>query len=193
MVPLYNSKMPVQISCKQCGLQILVKPSRASRTKYCSKICHNNSMRGIRSPVTKVCRECSSGFVIKPCIAKIRKFCSSKCANVFRGRHYDKNGSDHSRYTNGSGIYRNKALGELGGKCNRCNRQDHLEVHHIDRDRKNNDIKNLEVLCKKCHTREHRPKKDNALCKICRAPTKRPGNIYCSRYCYYESIQAKAK
>lgn len=36
---------------------------------------------------------------------------------------------------------------------------DNLLIHHIDHDRKNNDISNLIVLCKKCH-QEHHTKRD---------------------------------
>jgi len=31
-----------------------------------------------------------------------------------------------------------------------------LEIHHIDTNRKNNDIKNLVVLCQTCHMRLHK-------------------------------------
>jgi len=55
--------------------------------------------------------------------------------------------------------YRALALAHYGPQCNRCGFDDHvtaLEVHHCDRDRDNNYIDNLEVLCKICHRREHK-------------------------------------
>lgn len=42
--------------------------------------------------------------------------------------------------------------------CNRCGYDEHpriLGVHHIDRNKKNNDLSNLEVLCPNCHSLEH--------------------------------------
>lgn len=42
--------------------------------------------------------------------------------------------------------------------CNRCgyNKEPKiLGVHHKDRDRNNNDLINLEVLCPNCHSLEH--------------------------------------
>lgn len=39
--------------------------------------------------------------------------------------------------------------------CERCESQVSIEVHHIDRDVTNNDIDNLEVLCRRCHEQEH--------------------------------------
>jgi hypothetical protein len=43
--------------------------------------------------------------------------------------------------------------------CSLCGSMDNLLIHHIDHDRKNNDISNLIVLCKKCH-QEHHTKRD---------------------------------
>lgn len=40
--------------------------------------------------------------------------------------------------------------------CERCGSQLRIEVHHIDRDVTNNNIDNLEVLCRYCHEDEHR-------------------------------------
>ena len=40
-------------------------------------------------------------------------------------------------------------------KCERCSNSEDLLVHHIDRDRSNNEIDNLEVLCTSCHAVEH--------------------------------------
>jgi hypothetical protein len=39
--------------------------------------------------------------------------------------------------------------------CERCGSCVRVEVHHIDRDVTNNDIDNLEVLCRYCHEEEH--------------------------------------
>jgi Zn finger protein HypA/HybF involved in hydrogenase expression len=56
-------------------------------------------------------------------------------------------------------IQRNDLLKE----CNRCNYKEVIEVlqvHHRDRNRNNNDLKNLEVLCPTCHAAEHFRAKD---------------------------------
>lgn len=44
------------------------------------------------------------------------------------------------------------------GQCNRCGHdgsESRLGIHHIDRDKRNQDPSNLEVLCHRCHMREH--------------------------------------
>ncbi len=41
--------------------------------------------------------------------------------------------------------------------CHRCGgRQSRLGIHHKDRNKKNQSQENLEVLCHRCHMREHR-------------------------------------
>lgn len=39
--------------------------------------------------------------------------------------------------------------------CQLCNSDRHLVVHHIDKDKKNNNINNLIVLCRRCHGKVH--------------------------------------
>jgi len=52
----------------------------------------------------------------------------------------------------------------LGGKCEICGSTENLELHHKDRNPKNNDPSNIQLLCRKCHRRIHgwkqRPKKN---------------------------------
>jgi 5-methylcytosine-specific restriction endonuclease McrA len=44
-----------------------------------------------------------------------------------------------------------------GLKCERCRHPVYqiLQVHHKDRDRGNNDLSNLELICPNCHYEEH--------------------------------------
>lgn len=51
--------------------------------------------------------------------------------------------------------YREKALNAYGEMCQQCGAEEHIEVHHIDRDRQNNALENLEVLCRSCHGDRH--------------------------------------
>lgn len=40
-------------------------------------------------------------------------------------------------------------------QCELCGSTKYLVVHHIDKDRYNNDLSNLQTLCRKCHTTKH--------------------------------------
>lgn len=57
--------------------------------------------------------------------------------------------------------YRNKALAVKKRMCEKCGRTKFdvltkLHVHHKDRNRLNNNIKNLKLLCSKCHLKLHK-------------------------------------
>ena len=43
----------------------------------------------------------------------------------------------------------------ISNRCSICGSTDNLIVHHIDKNRENNDVSNLITLCSKCHTRLH--------------------------------------
>jgi len=64
------------------------------------------------------------------------------------------------KYKNGIGIYRELAFGIYGKKCSVCgfSEEECLEVHHIDKNRYNNSIENLVILCLNCHRLVHRGK-----------------------------------
>jgi len=75
---------------------------------------------------------------------------------------YQKNqpsGSASPRWKDGSSpdSYRVMAFQRFGRLCQRCGSSRHIRVHHKDRDRHNNVLSNLEVLCGSCHAREHHP------------------------------------
>ena len=85
-----------------------------------------------------------------------RKTCSRKCANINRegikykiGRPKDKAKTIQS--------LKIRLLADRGYKCERCGYQkiEILQVHHKDRDTKNNNLENLELVCPNCHYEEH--------------------------------------
>lgn len=101
--------------------------------------------------VTKVCPVCTKSFKTKKDHPKEKITCSHSCSNT-----YFK--------TNPSAVntnYRKRALKHYGAKCKYCGdtRKYVLQVHHIDQNRKNNKLENLEVLCANCHLEVHYLKK----------------------------------
>jgi hypothetical protein len=77
-------------------------------------------------------------------------------------------GKSHATYKNGTGIY--KKLGKQKAIklkiCERCKNPLDLTnsfkwcTHHKDHNRLNNEIENLEILCKSCHQKEHQVHKN---------------------------------
>lgn len=99
------------------------------------------------------------------------KYCSTKCRVAYnayqwclRNNKFEKpgvdtggnqEGSKNHQYKTGIGTYHKKAFANKEAKCNRCSTIDNLLVHHIDEDRSNNELYNLEILCKRCHQKHH--------------------------------------
>lgn len=44
-------------------------------------------------------------------------------------------------------------------ECENCSTEKAVDVHHIDKDKKNNNLKNLLLVCKQCHLDIHYPKR----------------------------------
>lgn len=54
-----------------------------------------------------------------------------------------------------SQYYRYKAFENKPAECEACDSTEALEVHHKDKNRCNNDLDNLIILCEECHTTVH--------------------------------------
>ena len=52
-------------------------------------------------------------------------------------------------------LWHSLAVQQLGGKCVKCGTIENLHIHHKDGNWKNNEISNLQLLCKKHHFINH--------------------------------------
>lgn len=138
------------IKCLICDKPIYRRPSiiQLNRNRvFCSQTCYGISIRK-ESP----CVICG-----KPILAGAnKKTCSRSCANKHRtgikyklNRPRDKVASQRS--------LKIRLLKQRGKKCEQCQYSKHeiLVVHHKDRNRNNNELMNLELLCPNCHAEEH--------------------------------------
>jgi len=97
----------------------------------------------------KNCPVCSTLFTTMSWEEKTT--CSHSCANT-----YFRSGKNHPNYT-GEGVnYRLKCLEEREHKCIICGEDKVVEVHHIDKNRNNNALNNLIVLCPTHHQYIHK-------------------------------------
>jgi 5-methylcytosine-specific restriction endonuclease McrA len=97
----------------------------------------------------------------KPILAGLHsKTCSRSCANKHRtGIQYKMNRpKDKVKYYK---ALKTRLIKIRGRTCEKCgyNKIEILQVHHIDKDRNNNDLANLELICPNCHFEEHYLKK----------------------------------
>ena len=140
--------------CVICNKPIYKRPFEIQENKeriFCSAICY-----GISCRKEKPCVLCG-----KPILSGLnKKTCNRSCANKYRaGIKYKVNSSRDKVKAQRS--IKIKLLTERGKKCERCgyNKYDILNVHHKDRNRNNNNLDNLELICPNCHSEEHYSRK----------------------------------
>lgn len=136
--------------CVICGKAVYKRPIEIERNKgrvFCSMSCYGISCRR-----EKPCIICG-----KPILAGAnKKTCSRSCANTQRiGIKYKQN-SLRDKVKSQREI-KIRLLENRGGGCERCgySKIEILQTHHKDRDRSNNELDNLELICPNCHYEEH--------------------------------------
>jgi len=90
--------------------------------------------------------------------SKKKYFCSRKCANSVGGK------AKRDKY--GLTAYTSIAKEYYEEKCIVCGFDEIVEVHHIDENRSNNDVKNLVFLCPNHHYLLHRKKSEKVSNRI---------------------------
>jgi hypothetical protein len=132
--------------CLICDSNFSVIHTRDKTAKYCSAACRYRAMKG-RGSVTITCRHCAKEFRASP--SQNRRYCSIACVNKAEKSTW------RAVFTT---VRKNMSRRGLISSCNRCGYSKSpkiLGVHHKDRNRKNNDLPNLEILCPNCHSEEH--------------------------------------
>lgn len=146
--------------CLICKKIFFAKTSHVKQGwgRCCSKECQYKSyMTG------KYVRCDTCGKMVYKTQARLRHsvskkhFCNKSCFAVWKNSHifYGKN---HPSWKNGQGSYREIMFrSKIKVICRLCGIKDLrvLLTHHIDGDRKNNKINNLEWLCRNCHYLAH--------------------------------------
>jgi hypothetical protein len=146
--------------CLICNYEFYVKPSHQLRGwgRYCSTKCRTKSQ--FKGNIFD-CFTCKKNVYRSPLAIKKSKsgnyFCNKKCQTIWRNKIL-YSGENHFFWKNGESAYR-RILKSSKRKeiCLLCNTKDSriLIVHHLDKNRKNNDLKNLVWLCYNCHYLVH--------------------------------------
>ena len=153
----------VTVSCRVCKKKFYGKPSHIERgwAKYCSKKCSNV---GQHNGETFSCNTCGKEVYRTRkemrCSASNKFYCGKACFAVWKNQNLFY-GENHANWKNGESAYRNVLLrAKIQQACKGCGYTNKkvLLVHHIDRNRKNNKVKNLMWLCRNCHYLIHNGK-----------------------------------
>jgi 5-methylcytosine-specific restriction endonuclease McrA len=89
--------------------------------------------------------------------SKIRKLCG--CGKPTQIHGIAKDGT--YRYKSACTPCRLKARKNKKSYCEKCGGTERLEVDHIDGNRSNNELTNLQTLCNNCHIIKTKDNKDN--------------------------------
>lgn len=137
--------------CVICGAAYTATPWHAPRSKYCSRACYYVSLRSVGSVVLN-CDICGKEYRRPPSHAHyVTKCCSLKC----RGLATRKSAPISKDFPAVRAWLRRRGLIRRCEECGYDEVPAILVVHHRDRDRTNNILANLAVLCPNCHALEH--------------------------------------
>ena len=147
MIKNYTRKPNTE--CSICKKPIYRRPSQIKTGRVCCSV----SCYGISCRKENPCVMCG-----KPILASLhKKTCSRSCANTYRTGIRYKLGRQKKDKVKAQQSLKIRLLKDRGGVCERCscNTYEILHIHHKNRDRGNNDMENLELICPNCHAKEH--------------------------------------
>ena len=125
--------MPIKVNCSQCRKEKKVTPSHFKKVK--------------------------KHFCNHKCYSEYQKLHPTNTGRTWwkKGRFVPK-GEENPTFKNGRTIYR-RMIFEVSENiiCSVCGEENFskLVVHHKDKDRTNNKLSNLQIMCTKCHTTYH--------------------------------------
>jgi hypothetical protein len=137
-----------------CGTPFYLPKHLMKEQRYCSKNCPDKFKHYY---VNVTCANCGKVFEKRRSKVKNSKsglfFCNAQCKqNVKDAKVKEAIKPDH--YGTGITVYRKNAIKHFGAKCKVCGYDTFermLDVDHIDSNRLNNALENLQVLCVWCH------------------------------------------
>lgn len=146
MNELYKRKPNAE--CLTCSKPIYRRPIEIKKGRvFCSAECY-----GVANRKETPCLVCGKAILA----SANKKTCSRSCANKRRTGINYKIGSPKDKVKDQRAL-KLRLLALRGEKCERCvyDKKETLHVHHKDRNRKNSDMRNLELICPNCHAEEH--------------------------------------
>jgi hypothetical protein len=154
--------------CEQCSIEF---NAISRKRRFCSGKCSSRHQFPLKFDKCKHCNKSfkvtvdSKHFCCQSCYfqfkaKKTRLSVCKTCNKSFEHPDWKCNSftycSNECRYKRGDVKYRKKAFDALKNECVFCiTGHGRLEVHHIDCNRANNEIKNLCITCHSCHLRIH--------------------------------------
>ena len=153
--------------CQGCGNDFECTTRKFNQNKkrsyglFCSFVCHTQYKKQKHTVKVK-CANCKKEIDKKLSDLKRSKtgnlYCSRSCSAAKNNMIF-KRWENHPNFKNGKSSYRLLKLNSVTNPvCEKCGFSDinALDIHHIDKNRENNDLNNLQILCCNCHAIAHR-------------------------------------
>ena len=156
--------MPI-VKCRLCSKEFYGKPShiKIGYAKFCSSVCQYQARRKGKILPCYICSKKTYKQLKQLKKSKSGKFfCSKSCQTVWRNQEFV--GIKHHNWKTGLASYRSVLpRNKIPKICTLCSTKDSrvLAVHHIDKNRTNNDVNNLAWLCHNCHFLVHHNKDES--------------------------------
>jgi hypothetical protein len=151
-----------QLECNSCRKLFNIKKGektkrelQGSKLSFCSRVCMHNYKESLK--LLSTCPMCKNSFLQTEWQKKNYRFCSPECKSK-----EDQKREKGRNYRNGAAIYRVISREVYGDICYSCKGTKNIEVHHLDKNKKNNIKENLRPLCRDCHHAVHK----NRLCLV---------------------------
>ncbi len=163
--------MPI-VNCKKCDLEFKAKPSwiKNGHGIFCSSSCQYEAKKKGKIIECFICKK--EVYKQKKALEKSKSgkfFCGKSCQTVWRNSEFV--GVKHANWKEGEHAYRSVLVRHgIQKVCDNCKIEDKrvMAVHHVDRNRKNNDVTNLVWLCHNCHhlTHHYQPEREKYMVPI---------------------------
>ncbi len=139
-------------NCGICGKLFEFISCRCNTAKYCSRKCYYKSLKG-KGSVETSCRHCGKVYRTSPSKCHHRIFCSIACRVADHNKRHPLHSHKHPSALR-------KAMNKRGliARCEVCGYDEEpkiLGVHHKDRNNRNSEATNLQIVCPNCHSKIH--------------------------------------
>lgn len=159
-----SQRARVKRQCRTCNSVFYIKKSEAKegRGKYCSASCYRSRPLSPPADEQAILQLWETGLSARQIEQELN--CPThavrrwlKQQGVYEPR---RKGRNHGRWRGASCVrtVAEMVKGRAGGACENCGYNEYpgiLQIHHKDRNRRNNQLSNLELLCPNCHEVTH--------------------------------------
>ncbi len=157
-----KNKSGIIKNCQACKKEFYVPLYRMETAKFCSIYCQNHTQH---DKYKFNCEGCGKECITSPSRRNYKKkFCSIECREYKRQTEKERRQKQRASKLLNRGTLQTRTLRRnlfklKEKKCEVCGYNEYdfcLDIHHIDKNPKNNELENISILCCMCHKKVHK-------------------------------------